>query len=656
MSSATPITPTTEQQGCFFNLREEILGIKKPYGPQGTEGNAMDKVSPRLLLGSEKGLLDILSNPSIFKNIRMVVTVCLQDHMPEVNAWCRSQFCNPPEETIEHLLSQRDVVWMHPGKHVGDDPSNWPTLVAAGTFPDLAIEIAQAEAQALPPDQWFKPMFNQMDKVLGDGGAIFVHCQMGVSRSAAFLAAYLIYKCDVTARETLGFLQYCRPCVLTSFLEPLEWYQRDLDRIAGPRMRLAQPDRPLLPSALLPPNLINTISQLKTHLSEKIIPWRELKKLMLEIVESIGKGDLAFRDAPTLLAQELSFLGRLSSFYLKWADLDLTHDLKGLPAEGSPKISALEALRQEANYEIEVWLWKEASHLLRRVQTMSEKQVDQLISLVHYCQFSDGLDNELGKIQESWADHVKALGKQNLSDAELQAAFEKMLSDKRQNYFDYLGGTIVRAALERPYDEKKRWKAKHSSEAVCRGLHVGEELALRDLLMSTDYREDISMVITVSDLSELDWVKRWCRRESSKPIEETIRDLLAKRNVRWICLNVQNKESEWLKLVAACTFPDLDPKAAQAELMTLNCDQWFEPVFKQIDEVVLSGKTVLVHSCDGESRAPALLAAYFIKRCDVTARGALALLQFHHPSVSTKFLGPLEEYLRGLHRIKSLSE
>lgn len=42
---------------------------------------------------------------------------------------------------------------------------------------------------------------------------IFVHCYMGISRSASALILYLMRNTDMSLRNALEFLRWCRPCV-----------------------------------------------------------------------------------------------------------------------------------------------------------------------------------------------------------------------------------------------------------------------------------------------------------------------------------------------------------------------------------------------------------------------------------------------------------
>lgn len=236
MSSATSVTSSTGLQGYFASLRAKILEIalKRPYGKRDMPRRSIEEVFPGIYLGEELALRDLIRSTEDFEDIDKVFTLCLTQHLEDTGRWCRAQSSQQTEDTIKECLSKRNAKWIHVGKDLGDQESAWPVLVAASTFPDLDPKVAQAKVRELPCDQWFESVFKRMDDSLLNKKAFFVHCQMGISRAPAFLCAYLIKRCDVTARQALALLQYRRLCVLTNFLSPLEEYKRGLDRIAKP--------------------------------------------------------------------------------------------------------------------------------------------------------------------------------------------------------------------------------------------------------------------------------------------------------------------------------------------------------------------------------------------------------------------------------------
>ena len=56
------------------------------------------------------------------------------------------------------------------------------------------------------------------------GGAVFVHCRFGASRSASVVAAYLLCQLPAVGLvEALGYLRAARPTV-----EPIQWFLTQL--------------------------------------------------------------------------------------------------------------------------------------------------------------------------------------------------------------------------------------------------------------------------------------------------------------------------------------------------------------------------------------------------------------------------------------------
>jgi protein tyrosine phosphatase (PTP) superfamily phosphohydrolase (DUF442 family) len=52
-----------------------------------------------------------------------------------------------------------------------------------------------------------------MDNAIKNGGKVLVHCQMGVSRSATIVLAYLIKKQGYTTNDAISKLKECRQCI-----------------------------------------------------------------------------------------------------------------------------------------------------------------------------------------------------------------------------------------------------------------------------------------------------------------------------------------------------------------------------------------------------------------------------------------------------------
>lgn len=50
-----------------------------------------------------------------------------------------------------------------------------------------------------------------------ENSCIFVHCYMGISRSASVMILYLVKNRGMTVRKAIEFLRQCRPCIYPNF-------------------------------------------------------------------------------------------------------------------------------------------------------------------------------------------------------------------------------------------------------------------------------------------------------------------------------------------------------------------------------------------------------------------------------------------------------
>ncbi len=90
---------------------------------------------------------------------------------------------------------------------VGDEESGWPEI-----------------------QKQFDRLFPLIDTARAKGEDILIHCTAGSSRSPAFVYAYLMYACQVTAEQAFKYVQSLRPQVqLGWFKEGLLAYQSTLD-------------------------------------------------------------------------------------------------------------------------------------------------------------------------------------------------------------------------------------------------------------------------------------------------------------------------------------------------------------------------------------------------------------------------------------------
>ncbi|KAF2208195.1 hypothetical protein CERZMDRAFT_3784, partial [Cercospora zeae-maydis SCOH1-5] len=67
------------------------------------------------------------------------------------------------------------------------------------------IDIEDDESQNLA--KWFKRTNAFIHRGLREGGGVFVHCAMGVSRSATIICAYLMWRFGVGRDEALEWLR-----------------------------------------------------------------------------------------------------------------------------------------------------------------------------------------------------------------------------------------------------------------------------------------------------------------------------------------------------------------------------------------------------------------------------------------------------------------
>jgi protein-tyrosine phosphatase len=103
------------------------------------------------------------------------------------------------------------------------------------TYPMVKRKIKQMyikiyDADDAPIGTVFEATSAFIDDALAAGGAVYVHCLMGMSRSPTILAAYLIKKHAMTAKEALDYLQSVRPIVdpNSGFREALEKWERNV--------------------------------------------------------------------------------------------------------------------------------------------------------------------------------------------------------------------------------------------------------------------------------------------------------------------------------------------------------------------------------------------------------------------------------------------
>lgn len=77
-------------------------------------------------------------------------------------------------------------------------------------------------------DTYFLKSNEFISKAIDGGGKVFVHCICGVSRSATLVAAYLMYKHNLTCEEAIEHLQKQRNCV-----DPNKGFRKQLENFEG---------------------------------------------------------------------------------------------------------------------------------------------------------------------------------------------------------------------------------------------------------------------------------------------------------------------------------------------------------------------------------------------------------------------------------------
>lgn len=99
-------------------------------------------------------------------------------------------------------------------------------------FPDLFKYQTQEflDLPEFPILRGFDSAIDFIDEALQTGGCVLVHCNAGVSRSAAVVMAYLIKKEGMTVNDAFSFLRSKRPaiCPNPGFLIQLQCFYDSL--------------------------------------------------------------------------------------------------------------------------------------------------------------------------------------------------------------------------------------------------------------------------------------------------------------------------------------------------------------------------------------------------------------------------------------------
>ncbi|KAI0264762.1 DSPc-domain-containing protein [Gloeopeniophorella convolvens] len=101
------------------------------------------------------------------------------------------------EHNIHHLVQVLDVPWL-------------PSIEKDG-YECYRMDILDVESQDLKPH--LEDAVEDIDSALRRGQNVLVHCQQGVSRSAAIVIAYLIRKRGMSFDSAIAYVRQRRPCI-----------------------------------------------------------------------------------------------------------------------------------------------------------------------------------------------------------------------------------------------------------------------------------------------------------------------------------------------------------------------------------------------------------------------------------------------------------
>lgn len=186
------------------------------------------------------------SNPHKFE---VVITLCTYARMvkeiPDLKKYS--------VKAVEKNFKDKGINWLQMGRSLPDDIDAWADLVFNASYPASAmaqqdLEIPKNSKKSkhlkfraekkkkinkLPIDQWFEPTFKLMDEAVYSGKKTLIHCHEGVSRSPTLVAAYLINRYKVTAKQAIAFLRTKRNCANPKCVKDLKAYAKALQKQRG---------------------------------------------------------------------------------------------------------------------------------------------------------------------------------------------------------------------------------------------------------------------------------------------------------------------------------------------------------------------------------------------------------------------------------------
>lgn len=245
----------------YADTREEIVRAVDPWtvGKRNSKPSRpfANQIIHGLYLGNDEKFAETLgfelrnnsgkkldsSNPHKFE---VIISLCtykrMVEEMPDLKKY--------KLKTVEKNFKDKGVNWLQMGRSLPDDKEAWTDLVFNATFPNSEmakqdLEIPKKSKKKkhlkfraekkkkigkLPLDQWFEPTFKLMDEAVHSGKKTLIHCHAGASRSPTLVAAYLINRYNVTAKQAIAFLRTKRNCANPKCVKDLEVYAKALQK------------------------------------------------------------------------------------------------------------------------------------------------------------------------------------------------------------------------------------------------------------------------------------------------------------------------------------------------------------------------------------------------------------------------------------------
>lgn len=115
-------------------------------------------------------------------------------------------YLGPALQNQKEELQKDAPLVTHIANITQQEPSPFPDV-----FKYLRISILNQETVRIY--EHFDDFIKFIDEALSEGGAVYVHCARGVSRSASFVIAYLIRRKGMTLKEAFEFVKQRRSAI-----------------------------------------------------------------------------------------------------------------------------------------------------------------------------------------------------------------------------------------------------------------------------------------------------------------------------------------------------------------------------------------------------------------------------------------------------------